>query len=121
MTMIIVSIVSIPLSLLIGAHLESVFISEEDTIGMNLARCEMERVNNTAYASLTAGTTTPVNCSSDLGYPSYTVSKTIAYVQGDDASAESLKKITIDVTKGSQNRGSLVTYRAKNVTFGPAP
>ncbi len=114
MTMIIVSIVSIPLSLLIGAHIESVFVSERDTVAENLVRYEMEKVNNMTYANIaTAG------FSNYEGY-AYDLTRTVTYVRGDGTSAESLKKIQVEVMKadGTNVIARSVTYLAKNVAYG---
>lgn len=114
MTIVVMSIVSVPLSLLIGAHLESVFVSEDEAMAQNLARFEMEKVNNMNYANVTSA-----NFSNYQGYP-YDLVRTVSYVQGNGATAESLKKITVDVTKsnGTNVIAGLITYLAKNVVYG---
>ncbi len=114
MTIVVMSIVSVPLSLLIGAHLESVFVSEDEAMAQNLARFEMEKVNNMNYANVTSA-----NSSNYQGYQ-YDLARTVTYVQGNGASAESLKKITVDVTKsnGTKVIAGLTTYLAKNVAYG---
>lgn len=114
MTIVVMSIVSVPLSLLIGAHLESVFVSEDEAMAQNLARFEMEKVNNMNYANVTSA-----NFSNYQGYQ-YDLVRTVSYVQGNGAAAESLKKITVDVTKsnGTKVIAGLITYLAKNVVYG---
>ncbi len=114
MTIVVMSIVSVPLSLLIGAHLESVFVSEDEAMAQNLARFEMEKVNNMNYANVTSA-----NFPNYQGYQ-YDLVRTVSYVQGNGATAESLKKITVDVTKsnGTKVIAGLITYLAKNITYG---
>lgn len=114
MTIVVMSIVSVPLSLLIGAHLESVFVSEDEAMAQNLARFEMEKVNNMNYTNVTSA-----NFSNYQGYQ-YDLVRTVSYVQGNGATAESLKKITVDVTKSNGTRviAGLITYLAKNVVYG---
>ena len=114
MTMIIVSIVSIPLSLLIGAHIESVFLSERDVMAENLACYEMEKVNNMTYANIATA-----SFSNYEGY-AYDLTRTVTYVQGDGASVESLKKIQVEVKKAGETNviTRSVTYLAKNVAYG---
>ena len=114
MTMIIVSIVSIPLSLLIGAHIESVFLSERDVMAENLACHEMEKVNNMTYANIATA-----SFSNYEGY-AYDLTRTVTYVQGDGASVESLKKIQVEVKKAGETNviARSVTYLAKNVAYG---
>ncbi|MDD5431717.1 MAG: prepilin-type N-terminal cleavage/methylation domain-containing protein [Candidatus Omnitrophica bacterium] len=88
--------------------------SSEYTTAMNLARMEMEVVNNLPYASITSLTTNNYN-----GYL-YTVVRTVSFVFGDALSAESLKQILIQVRKSgsTDNLATLYTYIAKNVTAG---
>src|SRR3989338_8629985 len=114
MTMIIVSIVSIPLSLLIGAHIESVFVSERDAVAANLVRYEMEKVNNMTYANIATA-----SFSNYEGY-AYDLTMTVTYVQGNGASVESLKKIQVEVKKAGETNviARSVTYLAKNVAYG---
>ena len=48
------------------------------------------------------------------------MTRTVTYVQGSAVSAESLKKIQVDVNKTGNAAVlfSLISYRAKNVTYG---
>jgi prepilin-type N-terminal cleavage/methylation domain-containing protein len=114
MTIVVVGIVAVPLSLFIGRNIESVFYCEDLTIALNLAKFEMEKVNNLTYANI-------INASlpNYQGY-NYNVARTVTYVQGSGATPESLKKITVSVTKtGSASvLLSLVTYIARNVSYG---
>jgi len=114
MTIVVVGIVAIPLSLLLSQHIESTFQSEDLTIATNLARFEMEKVNNLAYASIVNAT-----FSNYEGY-SYDLTRTFAYAQGSDSSAESLKKITVEVSKSGTAAVlvSLISYIAKNISYG---
>lgn len=116
MTIVVVGIISVPLSLFVVRIANSAFQSRDHALGVNLARLEMEKVYNTPYASLTIGTT---NFSNYQGY-SYNVARTVAYVFGNDAAAESLKLVTVTVTRptDSQIVGKLMTQIAKNVAYG---
>jgi len=116
MTMVVIGIVSVPLSYLITSHLEGVFLLEDDTMAQNLARFELEKVNNMAYATINAGTVTVSNYQ---GY-AYDVSTTVSFVQGNAGSAESLKKIQVDVKESGSAKvnASLTTYLAKGVDHG---
>ena len=114
MTIVIVGIVSVPLSLLVGQHLKGAAQSSSYSVMLNLARFEMEKVNNTDYANI-----------SSLSIPDYEgydfdMTRTVTFVQGNAASAESLKKITVDIKDagGSVVLLSLTTYLAKNVSYG---
>lgn len=113
MTIIVVGIAAIPLSLSISQHAESVFYSQDLTTAISLARFEMEKVNNMGYTSIVSAN--PI-------YPGYNydLTRIVTYAQGNDASSESLKKIIVTVTKSgsSEALGSLITYIAKNVSYG---
>lgn len=114
MTIVVVGIVAVPLSLFIGRNIESVFYCEDLTIALNLAKFEMEYVNNLIYVNI-------INASlpNYQGY-NYNLTRSVTYVQGGDATAESLKKITVSVTKSGSTSVlvSLVTYIARNVSYG---
>lgn len=114
MTIVGVGIVSIPLSLLVSAHIRSVFNSADNTLARELARFEIEKVNNTSYASISSA-----NTSDYEGY-AFDIVRTVTYVQGNSGSAESLKKIVVDVKKSGSAAilVSLMTYIAKNVSYG---
>lgn len=111
MTMIVVGIIAVPISLLISRHIESVFESQDYMLARNLARLEMERVNNTGYGSIFD------DSFSDYGYD---ITRTVSFVQGSGGSAESLKKISVAVTKAGSSKilAGLVTYLAKNISYG---
>ncbi|MEI6631589.1 MAG: type II secretion system protein, partial [bacterium] len=93
MTIVLVGIVSIPLSLLIAQHVTSTAYSKDTTSAFNLARWDMEQVNNTAYTSIVSA-----SFSGYQGY-SYDLTRTVAFVAGSGVSAESLKRITVTVTR----------------------
>lgn len=114
MTMVVVGIIAVPISLLISRHVESVFESQDYTIARNLARLEMEKVNNTAYDNISS-----VNFSNYEGY-GYDLMRSMSFTQGSAASAESLKKITVSVnrTGSAQVLVTVATYIAKNISYG---
>ena len=116
MTIVVVSICAIPLSLLVSQHITSVFQSEDYTMAINLGRFEMEKVNNMSYANIVSG-----SFSNYQGY-SYDITRTVSYAPGggSGATAESLKKVQVDVKKAGSAIVivSFVTYIAKNVLYG---
>lgn len=117
MTIVLVGIISVPLSLFVVQTAQSTFEVHDHSIGVNLARLEMEKVNNIAYASLAAGTSNFLNYQ---GY-SYNVQRTVAYIPpGTDLTPESLKSIIVTVTRAADATTVLTlrTYRAKNVAYG---
>jgi len=116
MTIVVVGIIAVPLSLLLSQHIQGVFDSADYTLANNLARFEMEVVNNLVYTNITSANIYPYQ-----GYD-YTVTRTVTYAQGSASTAESLKKVVIDVKKSGSISAtvltSLVTYIAKNVGYG---
>lgn len=114
MTIVVVGVLSIPLSLFIIQHTDSVFQSAHLSIARQLARCEIERVNNLDYANINS-----INFLDYDGYH-YDVTRTVSYAFGDAASQESLKKITVEIFKSGSSEVlvKLVTYIAKNISYG---
>ena len=114
MTIVVVSAVAVPLSLLVGQHLESLVQSQDYTAAVNLARLEMEKVNNLSYGNIISASFSPYSGTN------YDVTRTVTYVQGNDAAPESMKKIVVEVKRGGGTDvlASLVTYLTKNVTYG---
>ena len=112
MTIVVVGIVGVPLALSIGQQVYSTVQSGAYTKALNLARYEMEILNNTAFASIATA-----SYPSFQGYP-YNVTVTVTYAQGTSSSTESLKLIVVSVTQtGSATvLASLTTYMAKNIT-----
>ena len=115
LTIVVVGIASIPLSLMLSQQAQSIVQSGDHTAALHVARLEMEKVMNINYAAITSA-----SFSNYQGF-SYDVVRTVSYVQGSDITAESLKKIVVDVKKvgSSTVLESLVTYIAKNVKYGP--
>jgi len=111
MTIIVVSIVAIPLSLLVSQHMVSVFQSQDYTLALNWARFEMEKANNIPYANLGVGSTV-------WPHDNYQATRTVSVVQA--SGAEGLKKIQVDVRKIGETPvlASLVTYLVNNVSYG---
>ncbi len=114
MTIVVLGLIAIPLSISLTAQVEGLVKSGQYTQALNLARYEMERVNNLPFASVIT-----TRFSRYQGYP-YDVVDTVRYVQGGSASAEALKQIAISVSNAgtSQVLTSLTTYIAKNVKYG---
>lgn len=108
--MVIMAAVAIPMASMIGAQIKGMMESTDFTAAGNLARREMEKLNNISYASVADG-------SSSSG--SYTVDWTVATVAGG-GSAER-KDITL-TAKRTGTASVLVTLYgsiAKDVTYAP--
>lgn len=114
MTMVVFGIVAIPLSLTIYEYTEGAFSFQESIMAHHLGRAEMERVLKMPYTSMSTA--------SFPGYKGYNydVTRTVTYVYGSGASAESLKQIQVDVRKSGKVTilASFVTYFSRNVTYG---
>ena len=111
MTIVVVGIVALPISITIAKQVQSVLVSQDYTVALNLARFEMEHIVNTAYASIVSVTTNNYQ-----GY-SYNVTTTVSEVV---SGAQAYKIISISVTK-SGSATVLVTlknYIVKSVTWG---
>lgn len=105
------------------ASVSGIFVSEDVmsltkrnayTSALNLGRMEMEKVESLPYGDISSLTT-----SNYLGYP-FDVARGVIYIFGNDTSVESLKQVTVEVRNNNsvQNLIRLVTYIAKNVSFG---
>ena len=114
MTIVVAAIVAVPLSLLLSQQIQSVFQSEDLTIMRQLARFEIEKVSNMNYANISSD-----SFSNYEGY-NYDLIRTVIYAQGTAENPESLKEITVEVSKSGSTEvlTSLVTYIAKNVSYG---
>ena len=113
MAIVVVGITAIPISITLSKHVQSVFQSQDMTMATNLARFDLEQVNNTAYASIAAA-----NITGYQGY-GYDLSRAFSYINGTAVSAESTKKITVQVTKSGSSAVlvKLVTYISKNIRY----
>ena len=114
MAIVVVGIIALPVSITLSKQVQSVFISQDYTMALNLARSDMEQVLNTAYSGINSAYFNHYQ-----GYD-YDLTRTVTYVQGNFWSAESLKLVTVSVTKAG-SAAVLVTlksYIAKNVTVG---
>lgn len=114
MTIVVVGLIAVPLSISLVEQVQGVTQSADYTAALNLARFEMERVNNLAYHSISKD-----SFSNYQGY-AYDIDRSVTYVEGNPGSPESLKQITVDVKKADSTTVlvSLVTYIAKNMSYG---
>lgn len=113
-TIIVVGIIAIPLSITISQQIQSVANSGDYNTALNLARFEIEKVNNLNYTNINSAT-----FSNYQGYP-YDVNRIVSYAQGNGTSNESLKQVTVEVNKSGNATVlvRLITYIAKNIGFG---
>lgn len=114
MTIVVVGIVALPISVTLARHVQSVFESQDMTIATNLARFDLELMNNTDYTSIASASFT--------GYQGYDYDLTrtvVSYVNGWWFSTESTKKITVQVNKSGSAAVlvKLVTYISRNIRY----
>ena len=111
MTIVVTAIIAIPLSLTISQQMESTFQSRGFTEALNLARYEMEIVNNLPYTNVNSVTT-----NNYLGYP-YNVVRTVNVIAS--GGGEGLKQIIVQVRRAGSATDvvRLVTYYARNVRY----
>ena len=113
MTIVVIGVVAIPISVALNEHVQSVFASGDITMANNLARFDLAQMNNTAYASIVSAT-----LNNYQGY-SYNLIRTVTFVNGTGATAESTVQITDQVTKAGSATvlASLTTYISKNIRY----
>ncbi len=114
MTIVVVSILAIPLALLLREHIEGAFQSQDDTTALNLARKEMETVKNMSYDNILIGN---FNLPPEQGFDK---ERRVRYVQGSGSTQERLKEIRVNIRRSGDPSVlfSLVTYLARNVSYG---
>lgn len=116
MSVVVLSIISLPLSLLICRYVSSAYSGHSKMYAVNLARREAEVVCNIGFNSLGEGVSL---FSQYEGFP-YDIRRTVSYKEGGALSDESLKKIELEVFPEGETTGRLAEvtmYRAKNVSF----
>lgn len=113
MTIVVVGIVAIPISVTLSKHIQSVFDSQDMTMATNLARFDLEQMNNTAYASIASAVIPGYQ-----GY-AYDLTRTVSFVNGTALTAESTVKVTSQVSKPGSAivLVSLTTYVSKNARY----
>lgn len=113
MTIVILSVIGIPLSLLLSQFLVSSAFNEDLTYAAQLGRWELERTAAATFDNINSQF-----LSQYQGYR-YDLDKTVEYLYGGVSSQESLKKITIRVYpyQGTRVLAEFVTARAKNAAF----
>ena len=125
-------LIGIPVGMILSEQLEAALRARHQTVAMNLARYEMERLdslNDFCHADLTVNSPSGIPLGSYLGYP-YTLTRIVWCQPGSNCASNcasplnannGIKRIEIQVTKsGSTNvLATLISYRTKYVLFGP--
>lgn len=113
MAIVVVGIAAIPLSITLSKQVQSVFDSQNMAMAVNLARFDLEQMNNTAYASIVSAF---IPSYQDYVYD---LTRTVSFINGTALTAESTVKVTVQVTKPGSPAVlvKLVTYISKNVRY----
>ncbi len=109
MAMIILAVIAIPMASMIGAQIQGMMEASDFTTAGNLARREMEKLNNIPYASVANG-----NSSSG----GYTVSWAVTTVSGSNGAERKDITLTAKRTGTASNLVTLYGSIAKDVTYG---
>jgi Tfp pilus assembly protein PilV len=112
-TIILVGITALPVALFINENIQGAFRSQDMISAVNLARFEMERVNNLPFDSI-------VNAALNR-YENYNydIVRTVTYAQGSNTTAEALKRVEVAVRRSGTDNilFSLVTFIARNINY----
>lgn len=108
MAMVILAAISIPAASMIGAQIQGMMTSADLTAAGNLARREMERLNNIPYASVATGGST-------IG--SYDVNWAVATVAGGGGAQRKDITLTAQRTGSAAPLVTLYSSIAQNVTY----
>ena len=101
---------------------KAIFVNQDISEAICLSRMEMAMIDNLNYSDATLAHGYD-NITANYNSSGYDLNRSVSYAAGNDASAESLKKITVKIVPsgGSFTSDVLITsiiYRAKNVTIG---
>lgn len=123
MTIVVVGIVTLPISITLGEHVRSVFVSQDYSKALNLARLGMENVLRVAYGNIADNVAydgIAVGTSTDSSYSGYLITTVISYAYGTALTADRVKLVNVSVKKvGSINNIVVLnTYIARNIIWG---
>lgn len=113
-------ILGVPVGMLLSEQLNGALKARDYTVGMNLARQEMERLDSLNDFFVLASQ----SASAVPGFPAYTRTVTVTCSFGNCTStgvgSQGGKRVEVVVTKtgSSDPLARLVTYRTKHVQFG---
>lgn len=112
MAIILLGIVSVVLGLFVSQQVQAVARADEYALAFNLARSEIEFVNNLAYASITTD-----NIPNYEGYAGFDMDRTVT---ATTSGSEEYKTVLVQIRRpgGTENLAALTTYVTKNITFG---
>jgi prepilin-type N-terminal cleavage/methylation domain-containing protein len=113
MAIVIVSIISIPASLVLSQYIRSFSLNQDLSCALQIARLDAERIYLTDFEDIDSLFIT------NYENTFYDLEREVIYKEGSPADSESLKQINVRVYAGGENKllSELVIYRAKNVLF----
>ncbi|MFH1360209.1 MAG: prepilin-type N-terminal cleavage/methylation domain-containing protein [Candidatus Omnitrophota bacterium] len=111
-TIVVVGIISIPLSVSLFQQVEGTFRSQDYTMAINLARYEMEIVNNMDWDNILSA-----NYLNYLG-TSYNLARRVRMIT--PPGVEGLKQVSIQVRRAgsADDLAIFITYIARNARYG---
>jgi prepilin-type N-terminal cleavage/methylation domain-containing protein len=110
MAMIILAFVALSSAAMIGAQIQGMITSTDLTAAGNLARLEMERLNNIAYAAIANG--------SSVIAP-YTVTRSVTTIAGGGGASRKDITLTVQRTGSAAILWTLYGSIASNVVYAP--
>ncbi len=110
LAMIILAFVALSSAAMIGAQIQGMIASTNLTAAGNLARLEMERLNNIAYAAVASGSTV---------IAPYTVTRSVATVVGGGGAERKDITLTVQRTGSAAILWTLYGSIANNVVYAP--
>lgn len=110
MAIVVLALISIPMGLMIRSQIQGMMAGTDLTIAGNLARLEIERLQNLPFADILSGTT------SYPGY-AYDISRTVVTTAGGGGAI--LKDITVTVSPSGSPSPAIEMYSSivNNVTY----
>jgi len=118
MAVTILAIVGSAVSVFVINHLVAVSNRNQYSLSLNLARLEIEKVQNLNYSTASFDSNiVSLNTSNYLGYGLY-VARTVTTVAS--SGAEAIKQIQVDVKKNASSPSiiTMSTYITRGITFG---
>lgn len=117
MTIVIMGILVAVISQAYSGIIRATFQNSDIEKEINLARVESSVCQSISYTDVTLANGYD-NTNSNYLNSGYSLRRQVLYLEGNDATSQSLKKITISVTRPDGLIGlTSVTYRAKNVNW----
>ena len=119
MVIIVLSVISVPISLVIGQYSMGFRKDENRIFAIQIARQELEKIHNTKYEDIEDLSDPEYKYGDGDEERTYAVDVNVTYKEGYETADESLKKIEVEVSYGGDpdEKIKFTAYRCKNVSF----